>query len=65
MTESERQARIGILKVALADLAENFAQRDDWIVELRELGVFPTEIARIAKLTPAGIVKIVQRKARP
>lgn len=64
MTESERQARIGVLKVSLADLAEDFAQRDDWIVELRELGVGPTEIARLAHLTPAGIVKIVKRKAQ-
>lgn len=64
MTESERQARIGALKVALADLAEDFAQRDDWIVELRELGVGPTEIAHLVRLTPAGIIKIIQRKAQ-
>lgn len=64
MTESERQARIGVLKVSLAEVAERFAERDDLIVELRELGVGPTEIARIACLTPAGIVKIIQRKAQ-
>jgi hypothetical protein len=64
VTESERQARIGALKVALAEVAERFEKRDDYIVELRELSVGPTEIAFLAKLTPAGIVKIIQRKAQ-
>jgi len=67
VTESERQHRIGGLKAALAEAAEqaesNLEDRDQYIVELRSLGVGPTELARLAKMSRSGIDNLLKRKA--
>ena len=60
MNEPDRQARIGELKAALA----HAANRHEYIVELHELGVGTTELARIAGMTRSGIDAVLKREAR-
>ena len=60
MTEPERQARIGHLKAALA----HAANRHEYIVELHQLGIGTTELARLAGMTRSGIDAILRRKAQ-
>lgn len=66
VTESERQRRIGGLKSALVEAAaqaeESLVERDSCIVELRKLGVGPTELARLAKMSRSGIDNLLKRK---
>jgi hypothetical protein len=56
--EPDRQARIGQLKAALA----HAAHRHEYIVELHQLGVGTTELARLAKMTRSGIDAVLRRR---
>jgi hypothetical protein len=66
MRESEQHRRVGALKAALVEsvgrVSDGLEDRDSCIVELRKLGVGPTELARLAKMSRSGIDNLLKRK---
>lgn len=63
MTETERHHRIADLKTELEEARELMKRRDDIIVELRKLGVGPTELAELSGLSRAGVYDLLRRKS--
>ena len=62
MTETERHHHIASLKAALEEAREATKRRDHIIHELRNLGVGPTELAKLSGLTRAGVYDVLKRK---
>lgn len=50
------------LTETVSHLEEALEDRDSCIVELRKLGVGPTELARLAKMSRSGIDNLLKRK---
>ena len=62
VTETARHHRIASLKTELEETRERMNRRDSIIHELRNLGVGPTELAKLSGLTRAGVYDVLKRK---